>query len=447
MDDFFEEEADMKNTPPARAKKSIIRKVWYGVIAVVVALVCFFGGVLTHWLMLDSEMRTLILVKNRIQDEYYEEVTDKQFYDAVFGAINGKILDDYSAYMTPKEYLENTLADNGYHQGLGFYSITQTVDGKPRCLITLVFGNTPAEGAGIREGDAIVGYGDSETEISDGADGKALGEFIEAKALGDAVYLKLLKENGTTETVSLAKEAWVEGFVSYRTNTASYTYHGANFTATNYPLACLDDDTAYIRLTGFLGTAKYEFFGAMARFKTEAKKRLVLDLRLNTGGALDILMDIASVFCKNATEKEPVIAVADYGKDKAKSYFRASSNRYYEYFTDESEIFVLADDLSASASECLLGAMLDYGAIAMENICLSYRDGKAKTYGKGIMQETKPISWFLGGALKITTAKILWPVSGRCIHGVGILPSDGTKTVEELYGDREITKAIGNLTA
>ena len=120
---------------------------------------------------------------------------------------------------------------------------------------------------------------------------------------------------------------------------------------------------------------------------------------------------------------------------------------YYDYFTDDSKIFVLADNMSASASECLLGVMVDYGAIDEENICLSYRDGEAKTYGKGIMQETKPVRWFLGGALRLTTARVLWPVSQRCIHGVGITPSDGAKTVEELYGDREITQAIAKLTA
>lgn len=449
MDSYAYQTENQKEQPPKK-KGASGHRFWKFVVAVMLASLFFLAGLLTHWFMLDSEMRTLIRVKSRIQDEYYEEVTDKQFYDVIFGAINDEILDDYSGYMTPKEYLENTLIDNGYNQGLGFYNETRTVDGKPQCFVLMVFGNSPAEKAGIREGDAVIGYGDSESEISDGADGQKLGEYLETKAVGEKVYLKLLKENGEIKTVSVAQESYIEDFVSYRTNEQSYTYNGMlvnNAVETNYPLACLDDDTAYIRLTSFMGYAHYEFFGAMARFKQENKKNLVLDLRLNTGGSLDILAEIASVFCKNATEKSPVFAVADYGKDKEDEYFRCPKNRYYEYFDNDSKIYVLADNLSASASECLIGAMVDYGAISMENICLSYRDDEAKTYGKGIMQETRPVRWGLGGALRLTTARVLWPVSKRCIHGVGVLPSDGAKTVEELYGDNEITKALANLTA
>jgi carboxyl-terminal processing protease len=388
-------------------------------------------------------MRTLIRVKNRIQDEYYQEITDEEFYDAIFGAVNTEILDAYSAYMTPSEYLEKTLADSGYNQGLGVYTQAQTVDGKPRCLLTMVLGNTPAERAGLREGDFIVGFGDSETEISDGADENALIDFLKGKALGERVYLQLIKENGETQKVSLVKEAYMEGFVSYRSATASYTYHANAYTATNYPLACLNDDTAYIRLTGFLGSANQEFFNAMARFKQEGKKNLVLDLRFNTGGYLDILTEIASVFCKNATEQSPVVAVADYGKNREKSYFTAPANLYDDYFTSKSKIYLLADDGTASASECLIGAMIDYGACAYEDICLSYRGGAAKTYGKGIMQSTYPFG-LIGDvdAIKLTTAKIHWPVSDHCIHGVGVTVENGCKTVEEGFGDGEINAAL-----
>ena len=110
-------------------------------------------------------------------------------------------------------------------------------------------------------------------------------------------------------------------------------------------------------------------------------------------------------------------------------------------------IAVIANEFSASASECLIGAMVDYGAITYEDICLSERGGIAKTYGKGIMQTTRPFS-LIGnsGAMKLTTAKIYWPKSENCIHGRGVLPEDGAKTVEESYGkDEEISLAIAKL--
>ena len=90
--------------------------------------------------------------------------------------------------------------------------------------------------------------------------------------------------------------------------------------------------------------------------------------------------------------------------------------------------------------------MLDYGTIGYGDICLSTRSGVAKTYGKGIMQTTYQLSLWGQDAVKLTTAKIYWPISGHCIHDRGILPTDGAKTVAENYvKDEEITAAINVL--
>ena len=141
------------------------------------------------------------------------------------------------------------------------------------------------------------------------------------------------------------------------------------------------------------------------------------------------MQSISKYFCKNAKEKTPVVAVADFG-EKRTSY-KATGNCYYDYFTNESRICVLADRYSASASECLIGCMIDYGAISYADICLAERGGVAKTYGKGIMQETTLVNLFRQDAITLTTAEIRWPVSDNSIHGRGVLPEDGTKTVEE----------------
>jgi hypothetical protein len=81
--------------------------------------------------------------------------------------------------------------------------------------------------------------------------------------------------------------------------------------------------------------------------------------------------------------------------------------------------------------------MLDYQTISYGDICLSERDGVAKTYGKGIMQTTYPLSIFSGDAVKLTTAQLFWPITQKSIHGVGVLPTDGTKTVRENYQEDE----------
>ena len=156
------------------------------------------------------------------------------------------------------------------------------------------------------------------------------------------------------------------------------------------------------------------------------------------------MQGIASYFCKESKEKRPVVMIADYGEGK-KEYYRASGNYYAEYFSEDSRICVLADSGSASASEALIGAMLDYGGTSYQDICLIERGGIAKTYGKGIMQSHFGLS-FKGDVIKLTTAEIRWPITGRSIHARGILPEDGAKTVREgLTEDEELAQAIESL--
>jgi carboxyl-terminal processing protease len=181
----------------------------------------------------------------------------------------------------------------------------------------------------------------------------------------------------------------------------------------------------------------------MEHFKADGKKHLVLDLRENGGGYLETMQDIAGYFCKNTDKKRPKVVVAK-GKNN-KEIFNAKRNVYNEYFAEDSKIYVLADEGTASASECLIGSMIDYGAMDFSNICLIERNGTAKTYGKGIMQTTYYLSARLN-AVKLTTAEIYWPISDRSIHGRGVLPEDGARTAKEnAYGDAEIAGALAVL--
>ena len=141
-----------------------------------------------------------------------------------------------------------------------------------------------------------------------------------------------------------------------------------------------------------------------------------------------------------------LVVVADYGEKKEKFY--ANSNQYEAYFSADSRIYVLADEGTASASECLIGAMVDYGAVSFSDICLIERNGVAKTYGKGIMQTTYPFGLWDTDAIKLTTARILWPTSDTCIHGTGVTPELGAISVPTNHQkDGEVTDAIKALFA
>ncbi|MBQ8684785.1 MAG: hypothetical protein IJ514_01275 [Clostridia bacterium] len=444
MDRLQEEDTVEKEK---KESKKRMGKATRRVLAVALAVLCFLGGMGFCWLLLDPELRSLVRLKDRVQSDYYEEITDEEFYGTLFNAVNEDLLDEYSQYMTGDEYDLVQSEAKGEQNGVGLVFLIKTAEGNDQMLVTRVCGNSPAEEAGIVEGESVVAFGKSEESLKQSVVFDEFKAFVDGLESGEAFFVTA-RMNGADRTVRLYKSDYVENYVFYRTNAAFYRLTGGNAAdkkAVGSPLAALANDTAYIRLTQFNGNAADEFEGAMELFKQEGKKNLVLDLRSNGGGFLDIMQDIASYFCKNSDKRRPVVAVANY--NDSSETFSARGNYYDEYFSADSRITVLADNTTASASECLIGCMLDYGAIAYGDICLSYRSGEAKTYGKGIMQTTYPIRLLEGDAVKLTTAKICWPVSGNCIHGRGVLPEDGTKTAAESYGaDTEIVAALQALS-
>ena len=137
---------------------------------------------------------------------------------------------------------------------------------------------------------------------------------------------------------------------------------------------------------------------------------------------MDILKTVAAYLCKDAPEKGsfPVSIARDrFGKEEV---FAADKNRYQTYLSENTQVYVLANVNTASASEALIGAMLDYGTITYSSIFLTEINGAARTYGKGIMQVTYQNA-FTGEAVKLTTSTLRWPTSDYCIHETGITPS------------------------
>ena len=443
MNPYEEGNNGQMGTENKRKKSRKGGQAWRAIIAVAIAVLFFLTGVCTVWFSLDPQMRALIKTKKAIDDQYYKEIDDSKFYGEIFGVVNTSLLDDYSAYMTEAEFKASNQQLKGSRSGIGVYGQAIQENGKTYLQVIRICGNSPAEQVGLREGDVIVGLGKTQTEINDSSvDFEILGNFM-AEFQDEEEFFVKIRRGDTESVVALYKCDYVENYLFYRTNTTSYSFTvGKDVQAvqTQNPLLCLDADTAYIRLVQFGGNAAKAFKKAMELFRLEGKKNLLLDMRGNGGGYLDIMQEIASYFCKDSTSKSPVALVADYGEKKEK--YKATGNYYHSYFSEDSRIAVMADWNTASASEALLGCMLDYGAITYSNVCLSERGGVAKTYGKGIMQTT----YLLGisaGAIKLTTAEICWPVSGTSIHDRGVLPEDGAITVAEDYGvDREIEEAV-----
>lgn len=452
-----------ENEEGKRGKKA--KKVWQ-IVAVAVASVAlltgsFFGGYFAYASKIDDGVKSLLWVKETIRREYKYDVSDEEFYKAALNGVND-ILDPYSEYLSKDDYEQTLDEATGKWSGVGLQFSTVKDTGESQILVVRIAGNSPAYRAGVKEGAIVTAYGTAEDDLTEAnGDYTAFNSFLQAKKTGEAFVLRMRDgATGAETNYALQKESFVESYVFYRSNTTSYTFAGENAlekTEDDKALEELGNDTAYIRLTQFNGRAAEEFDIAMSVFKAEKKKNLVLDLRFNGGGYMDILCSIAKYFCKTGTGANPTVTSAKY-KNGAVTNFLAKGNSYYDYFTDESRICVLADDGTASASECLIGCMVDYGAIGYGDIYLSERVEKsvengvtkyvrrAKTYGKGIMQ-----SYFsrdvlkTSETLKLTTAEVVWPASGKCIHGVGITSADGAKTIAENHvEDGEIKAAISD---
>lgn len=429
------------SVPPSSRKKGRGRMIFF---SVALAFVFFMLGACTFWFSLDKGMRKLIWLKDRIDKDYYQDIPDDTFYSTLYGAINDDLLDSYSCYMTTDEFVANNQSMAGNRSGIGVY-IRVNKEGEENYMrITRVVGNSPAEKAGVLDGDEIIGFGRTESSIVDSKVYDDYSAFSKTVDIGETFLVKVLR--GEEERLlTITKELYLESYVSYRTATASYCFpqseQGVTISETNNPLPSLPQNTGYIRLLQFSGKADEEFALAMEKWKADGNTNLVLDLRSNGGGYVDTMREISRYFPKNSKASKPLAIIADTGKSEKRYY--ACGNDYDKYFQEDSRICVLADRNTASASEGLLGFMLDYGAISYADICLIEQDGVAKTYGKGIMQTTFHLDWLEKDAVRLTTAELRWPVSKKSIHSRGILPEDGTKTVQEtLEKDGEICAAL-----
>ncbi len=397
----------------------------------------FWSGWLTHYFSQNDRMKSLNFFLNNY-DEYYFETRDGEGDKNVTKILADAILDRYSEFYTAEEYAKETKSSRGEKKGLGLTFLSD------KFSIYSVGGNSPAEKAGVKEGGEVVGYkfSESETYTETGDDKRsALNDFIEKanKQQSGVIYLKIKYKNAEKAVeYRLEKAEYNESYVYYADQSGYFGYAGEKELAF-YKMGeaadfgfTLGEKTGYVKLTQFNGLSggtlggTGQFAGALEKFKQNGKTRLILDLRGNGGGFMSILCDVASYLCN--FDGNGALCQKAIDKNDNLQLFDMPASKYKNYNFEK--IAVLADEGSASASEALIGAMLDYdkkSGLNAVSVILSpsqNENGETvyKSYGKGIMQSTfiNPLS---GEAVKLTTAKIQWPVSGICIHGTGVTPA------------------------
>ena len=470
----------MQNNGSQAKKMSRGKKILWAVVAVLAAAALFFAGFFVYYLTLPAQVRSLLWIKDKIDSEYYQDIDDDEFWDAVLdGAVS--VLDRYSAYYTADEYDVVVDSSRGISQGIGlsFFSgsnmIAEAAYNSP-AFYARPQGEGAAWNTGLETGMYVTGAGGSAAEIEDtfalvSGSGdtavysySALNTLLSGYSVGETVYMRVstVSSHETEECaivpVTLAR--YTESYVLYAADGEAYIYaytDGAGEWKNVSEYVSVDEkvsgDTAYIHLSSFYGNAVTEFGRAAQAYKEDGKGRLLLDLRNDGGGSVRVMQGIAAYLMKDAqSDSEPVMR-AVYGNGREEVYL-AGGDYYDEYFAG-SEIYVAANRNTASASEALIGVMLSYNTIGYENIFITDLSGgtqAARTYGKGIMQTTFE-NRFTGEAIKMTTATIHWPdEASTCIHDKGIttadgaVPTQGAKTFGD-YPDNELVWILSQVAA
>lgn len=322
--------------------------------------------------------------------------------------------DDYATYYTPEEYKQIKANGKGDYKGIG---VNLTDD----LVIKKVIINSPAFHAGMAQGDVIksVTFGEKTTVLNTLSDLKS---FLLERSEKDVFVLSYLR-NGEINRINVCAKSFDATYVTYKDSECEMYFlsdKDGKITPTSksvkndaFPL-----DVAYISLSSFEGNAGSELEDAIKFMFERGRTKLVFDLRDNGGGYMSVLSKVASNFIYNGGKSSSPIA---YEKDNDGNFSIAytKGNKFPSHLT---AISVIANEYTASASECLIGAMLYYkDKFSIDSLVIENDDdsNNCHTYGKGIMQTTYPLS--NGGGIKLTTAVIYQPDKTTCIHNVGII--------------------------
>ncbi|MGN0818149.1 MAG: S41 family peptidase [Candidatus Coproplasma sp.] len=440
-------------------KKKLFKNIAVVIAALIIAAAGFGLGFLVKDCTQNKYVSSYEWVIGKIKSYYYYEVNEDDVYKVGLSNLRGTVLDAYSRYYTPEEYKIQLASTYGSQSGIGV-SFGYVEGEKSGVIIERVVGNSPAYRSGLRAGTLITGAscGDLSVTFTSRSD---FISFVNARNTGEE--MTLLTDRGN---FVLAKEEYRSSYCAMSTNSKAWeiAYDGDGsmqvVSASERVMSFLPDDTAYLSLSEFYGNAAGEMAELITRFNAEECKTLILDLRNNGGGSVDVLRDISGLFTGKIEGASDVALSVRYknGKEETgKVIKRASENCI---LPADAKIFVLANCNTASASEALIGVLVSNGIVPYENIYISdfskeyleWSGNTAKncrTYGKGIMQTTYA-NYITGEAICLTTAVVYWP-NGRTIHGVGISPEDGCKTVHAewsaTYYDEELQAAVTDIAS
>ena len=330
-----------------------------------------------------------------LEENYYTEIEESDLMTGIYKGLFSGTGDPYTTFLTADEYQSMLDSYSGEFEGIG---VMMSVSASNNIEIISVVEDTPAQKAGIKDGDLIIAV--------DGVryTGSQLQEATNA----------MRGEKGTEVTLTISRN----GVMS------EYTIVRAPISEVSVTHKMLDNNIGYIRVNSFRENTADQFSDALSEIEKAGAAGLVVDIRSNGGGLVEEAVEIADMLMDAET-----IVYLENGKGE-KTYYKSEAGRTALNYV------VLVNGGSASSSEILVAGIQ------------GNKEGTivgTQTYGKGITQNT----WKLrsGCGVKITTAQYFGP-NGEVIHKQGITPDVVVELQESdvqdgvLVNDRQLQEAV-----
>lgn len=312
-------------------------------------------------------------VFQRVQEQYVEEVTDKELIES---AISGMLqsLDPHSSYLSPESYKDMQVKTKGTFGGLG---IEITMEGGFVKVVSPI-DDTPAANAGMQPGDLIIGIN---------------GESIKGLTINEAVSRLRgpVKSKITITVVRGEKDPFDVEIIRDVIKIRSVKHEIIN-------------NIGYVRLTTFSDTTTSGMEKSINEIKKELGDKfqgLILDLRNNPGGLLNQSISVTDAFLNQGE----IVSTQGRKPDDTSRVFAKKGD-----IINGKPLIVLINSGSASASEIVAGALKDHARAIIVG---------TRSFGKGSVQSIIPLPG--NGAMRLTTARYYTP-SGVSIQAKGIEP-------------------------
>ena len=327
------------------------------------------GSMNANSLMIYPHQDKVETVLNLIRDEYVDSIDMKELEEKVVPHIVEN-LDPHSVYIPAKELKQVNEELEGNFSGIGVQFSIQN----DTVMVVAVISGGPSEKLGILPGDRIINVNDT--------------TIAGVGITNNDVIHKLRGEKGTHVKVSVMRRN-VDKLIDF------------DITRGEIPVNSVDvaymvtDETGYVKIDRFAQNTYQEFVTALATLKKEGCKNIIVDLRNNSGGLLDVAYRMTNEFLRSGD-------VVFFTQGKAQPRREVKANGIGS--CQDTKVIVLINEFSASASEIFAGAIQDND----RGLIIGRR-----SFGKGLVQSQIPLPD--GSALRLTVARYYTP-SGRCIQ-------------------------------